>query len=62
MPDIAKCKGEGCALRGNCYRYTSEPSQFRQAYFTFSPVKPDGTCAQLMPVTFPTPKFSASDF
>lgn len=42
MPDIAKCLGENCPLRDNCYRYTSKPDLL-QTYFTHSPNK-EGAC------------------
>ena len=47
MPDIAKCYGEGCPLKEKCYRYTSKPSEYRQAYFTPPPFK-DGICEEFM--------------
>ncbi len=41
--DIAKCKGVGCDIKLNCYRFTSEPNFYRQSYFVESPIK-DGKC------------------
>ena len=43
MPDISKCKGETkkgfiCPMRDTCYRYTSTPSKYMQAYFTTPPL------------------------
>jgi hypothetical protein len=38
MPDITKCEGRQCELKETCYRYTSEPSKFRQSYFTSPPL------------------------
>ena len=35
MPDISKCLSEACPLKDNCYRYTSKPSEYRQAYADF---------------------------
>jgi hypothetical protein len=35
MPDISKCNGVNCPLKETCYRYTSEPSEFWQAYSDF---------------------------
>jgi hypothetical protein len=37
MPDITKCKGNNCLLKVNCYRYTSEPSEYHQSYFVEEP-------------------------
>jgi len=31
-PDITMCKGAGCPVRENCYRYKAEPSEY-QSYF-----------------------------
>lgn len=39
MPDITMCKGEGCTLKENCYRFTATPSEYRQAFFISSPCK-----------------------
>lgn len=44
MPDISKCNGDNCPLKDTCYRYTSEPSEFRQAWLGNPPVQEDGTC------------------
>lgn len=44
MPDISMCKGTDCPLKETCYRYTAEPSEFMQSYFTISPIKNDRTC------------------
>ena len=38
MPDITKCEGRQCELKDTCYRYTSEPSKYRQSYFTSPPL------------------------
>lgn len=38
MPDITKCEGRQCELKGTCYRYTSEPSKYIQSYFTSPPL------------------------
>ncbi len=37
MPDITKCEGVECETRSTCYRYTSKPSKYRQAYFLETP-------------------------
>jgi hypothetical protein len=42
-PDIAKCWGTNCPYKETCYRYTSEPSEYMQSYFTEQPIK-DGKC------------------
>jgi hypothetical protein len=38
MPDITKCEGRQCELKYTCYRYTSEPSKYRQSYFSTPPL------------------------
>lgn len=35
MPDITMCMSEECKLKDHCYRYTAEPSQYRQSYADF---------------------------
>jgi hypothetical protein len=35
MPDIAKCINEKCTLKEKCYRWTSKPSEYQQAYHKF---------------------------
>lgn len=37
MPDISKCQSVECPKRLECYRYTSEPSQYLQSYFIDTP-------------------------
>lgn len=37
MPDITMCTGEGCVLKDSCYRYTAQPSEYRQSYFVVPP-------------------------
>lgn len=44
MPDISKCEGGDCKKKEACYRFTSEPSEFRQSYFSAPPLNEDGTC------------------
>ena len=39
MPDITNCEGRQCELKDTCYRYTSEPSKFRQSYFCTPPLE-----------------------
>jgi hypothetical protein len=43
MPDIAKCSGEGCLDKQNCYRFTAKADEY-QSYFMTPPIKDDGTC------------------
>jgi hypothetical protein len=42
-PDISKCLGTDCPYKETCYRYTSEPSEYMQSYFSVPPIK-DGKC------------------
>ncbi len=49
MPDITMCSGANCPLKDECYRYTAEPSKFRQSYFMNPPIK-DGKCEHQMEV------------
>lgn len=49
MPDISKCKGEGCPLKETCYRFTVEPNKFMQSYFMNAPIKEDNTCDYYWP-------------
>ena len=42
MPDICMCDNEECPLRGNCYRFCAEPSEYRQSYSHFE--YEDGEC------------------
>jgi len=37
MADITKCEGVECPIKVECYRYTSEANEHRQAYFSESP-------------------------
>ena len=39
MPDISMCLNKKCELRKKCYRFTAEPSQYRQSYANFKPEK-----------------------
>lgn len=34
MIDITKCKGIGCPLKDDCYRYTAKDSGILQSWFT----------------------------
>ena len=42
MADITKCRGEGCEIKDQCYRFTAKPDQY-QSYFVESPIK-DNVC------------------
>jgi hypothetical protein len=42
MPDITMCKGTGCPVKDECYRFTASPSDY-QSYFVDPPIK-DGKC------------------
>lgn len=37
MPDISMCKGDGCPIKQDCYRFTARPSEFYQSYFAVVP-------------------------
>lgn len=37
MPDITLCTGEDCEVKESCYRFTAEPNEYRQAYFSLTP-------------------------
>jgi hypothetical protein len=39
MPDITMCSGQGCPLRGTCYRYTAKPTPHWQSYFQYPPYR-----------------------
>lgn len=38
MADITMCKGEMCAKKETCYRYTAPVNEYRQSYFVASPI------------------------
>ena len=42
MADITKCKGDGCHMKGTCYRFRAMAGM-RQSFFVQSPIK-DGEC------------------
>lgn len=50
MPDISKCKGEGCPIKETCYRFTAPPSKWRQSYFVESPIREDKSCDHFMEI------------
>jgi hypothetical protein len=43
------CKGDGCPMKETCYRFTANPSEFRQSYFMNAPIKEDNTCEYYWP-------------
>lgn len=43
MPDITMCRGNGCELKDNCYRYKATPNDFRQSWF-FKPPFTGSSC------------------
>ena len=42
MADITKCRGDGCPLKEQCYRYTARDDSY-QYYFTEVPFR-EGRC------------------
>jgi|GEM_PF-6950220 len=42
MPDITMCKGANCKQKEKCYRYISEPYEFRQSWFITPPFDEHG--------------------
>lgn len=39
MSDITKCKGTGCPIKENCYRFTTKEHDISQSWFTEIPGK-----------------------
>jgi len=50
MPDITMCWGDNCPIKETCYRYTANPSKWRQSYFAETPIKEDNTCDHFMEI------------
>ena len=48
MPDVAMCRGEGCAVKHLCYRHVAKPSQHLQAYLSTPPGR-DASCDYFWP-------------
>lgn len=44
MPDISKCTNTQCPQSADCYRFTCEPSDYRQAYCEFPYDMKTGKC------------------
>ena len=42
MVDIAMCSGDGCDVRGNCYRHVAKPGEW-QVWFN-SPPRDEKSC------------------
>lgn len=38
MSDITMCKGDMCAKKETCYRFTAPVNEFRQSFFVASPI------------------------
>ena len=38
---VVRCKGEGCACKTTCYRFTA-PDEYTQGYFVESPIVNNG--------------------
>lgn len=47
MVDITKCKGFGCPVRGDCFRYTA-PTSDRQSWFAVVPLGDDEKGCDMM--------------
>jgi hypothetical protein len=47
MADITKCKGTGCRVREDCYRYTAPASEW-QSWFAVAPVSDDENGCDMM--------------
>lgn len=48
MPDIAMCSGDGCAMRGECYRHAAKPGEW-QVWF-HRPPRDETSCLWIIPV------------
>jgi hypothetical protein len=48
MADITMCKGVGCPMKEQCYRYTAIPDEIAQSYLVNPPLKVafDGTLSK----------------
>lgn len=49
MVDIAKCPGDGCSRKNECYRHRAYPNPYRQAYMT-TPEKKGKECLEFIPI------------
>ena len=51
MPDITKCRGEGCPLKEQCWRFVCKPALLRQSRWSGTPYDPvTKTCLYLWEV------------
>jgi hypothetical protein len=52
MADISMCLGNGCALRGKCYRYRAVSEGEFQSYMNFdkTPVGTEDDCQYFWPI------------
>jgi hypothetical protein len=44
MPDISMCSDNKCSRKEECYRFTSIPHEFRQAYADFKEIEKEKGC------------------
>lgn len=45
MPDISMCDNQSCPSNKYCYRFTATPSQYRQAYASFTLEEDEMSCS-----------------
>lgn len=46
MADISMCQDTQCQSREECYRFTANPNEFRQAYADFSILRAGQSCCE----------------
>ena len=52
MADITMCRGEMCAKKDTCYRYTAPINEYRQAFFIVPPInRLSGECEHYWEIT-----------
>lgn len=44
MADITMCAGLGCPHKEGCFRFTATPNEYRQSFFSKTPLKEDNSC------------------
>lgn len=49
MPDISMCLDKECSCKGDCYRFTAIPNEFRQSYADFKETEIGKGCGYFMP-------------
>ena len=37
MPDITMCKGDGCGIKNNCYRFRATPDRLQSYFADYKP-------------------------